>query len=393
MSIVVWGLGLLLAFGGRPCAAQPYDVNTSDVAIANDVPILLLSNPTKGWGLEGDFNFLIRDAGLRVPFMIEDAAPSNCIVIDTSGKIGFGTPNPVASLHILKLTRPAIRLEQNTGVAQYYEWEVDTLGRLALNAFNSTTFNDIPFAIERSTPTNTLYLTTEGSVGIGTSAPDSNSQLDIRSNLLNGLFMKREDANSHYLRVENDTGVFRAGVEGTGNVQFGALTPNRGLNLLAGGTTKLLMNSTGQISFGNAPVAITTHALVHQTGARLTDVGVWANASSRDLKQDIEPITSEQARDTVRALQPVGYRYKSNPQEHYVGFIAEDVPDLVALQDRKSLASMDVVGVLTKVVQDQDKQLGQQQQLIEQQQAALKELTRQMAELKQMVVDGRDRAK
>lgn len=50
---------------------------------------------------------------------------------------------------------------------------------------------------------------------------------------------------------------------------------------------------------------------------------------------------------------------------------------------------MDITAVLTKVVQDQDKQLGQQQQLIEQQQAALKELTRQMAELKQMVTDSR----
>jgi len=35
-----------------------------------------------------------------------------------------------------------------------------------------------------------------------------------------------------------------------------------------------------------------------------------------------------------------------------VGFIAEDVPDLVATEDRKG---MDVVAVLTKVVQDQQK--------------------------------------
>ncbi|MBC8117735.1 MAG: tail fiber domain-containing protein [Candidatus Saccharimonas sp.] len=390
--IVVWSLGLLFIFEGRPCAAQ-FEIHDQDIAIANSLPILLLSNPTKGWGLEGDINFLIRDAGLRVPFMIEDAAPNNCIVIDTSGKIGFGTPNPAASLHILKLTRPAIRLEQTTGVAQYYEWEVDVQGRLALNAFNSATFNDTPFAIERSAPTNTLYLTTEGSIGIGTSAPDSNSQVDIRSSLLNGLFMKREDSNSHYLRVENDTGVFRAGVEGTGNVQFGALTPNRGLNLLTGGTSKLIINAAGQISFGSPPPAITNRALVHQSGAHLTSGGAWTNGSSRALKQDIEPITSEQARDTVRALQPVGYRYKSELDERYVGFIAEDVPELVATNDRKGLAPMDITAVLTKVVQDQDKQLGQQQQLIEQQQAALKELTRQMAELKQMVVDGRDQAK
>ena len=38
-----------------------------------------------------------------------------------------------------------------------------------------------------------------------------------------------------------------------------------------------------------------------------------------------------------------------------VGFIAEDVPDLVATTDRKGLSSMDIVAVLTSVVKDQQK--------------------------------------
>jgi hypothetical protein len=38
-----------------------------------------------------------------------------------------------------------------------------------------------------------------------------------------------------------------------------------------------------------------------------------------------------------------------------VGFIAEEVPDLVAMKNRKGLSSMDIVAVLTKVVQEQQK--------------------------------------
>jgi hypothetical protein len=49
----------------------------------------------------------------------------------------------------------------------------------------------------------------------------------------------------------------------------------------------------------------------------------------------------------------VRYNYKANPREKHVGFIAEDVPDLVAREDRKSLSPMDIVAVLTKVVQEQ----------------------------------------
>ncbi|MBC8115869.1 MAG: hypothetical protein H7062_15900, partial [Candidatus Saccharimonas sp.] len=64
----------------------------------------------------------------------------------------------------------------------------------------------------------------------------------------------------------------------------------------------------------------------------------------------------------MRALQPVGYRYKSELDERYVGFIAEDVPELVATNDRKGLAPMDIVAVLTRVVQDQDRELAEERQ-------------------------------
>ena len=49
------------------------------------------------------------------------------------------------------------------------------------------------------------------------------------------------------------------------------------------------------------------------------------------------------------------YSYKVEKGERHVGFIAEDVPELVATKDRKAVGAMDVVGVLTKVVQEQQK--------------------------------------
>jgi hypothetical protein len=56
---------------------------------------------------------------------------------------------------------------------------------------------------------------------------------------------------------------------------------------------------------------------------------------------------------------------ESNPNEHHVGFIAEDVPDLVASMDRKALSPMDIVAVLTKVIQTQQEEIYQQQMRIE----------------------------
>jgi len=57
----------------------------------------------------------------------------------------------------------------------------------------------------------------------------------------------------------------------------------------------------------------------------------------------------------LAGLNPVKYIYKTNPEDQQLGFISEDVLELVATQDRKVMSSMDVVAVLTKVVQEQQK--------------------------------------
>ena len=76
-------------------------------------------------------------------------------------------------------------------------------------------------------------------------------------------------------------------------------------------------------------------------------------SSSRAKKDDIRALSVEDALAALRQLEPVQFVYETEPNEPYVGFIAEDVPDLVATNDRKGLAPMDIVAVLTQVVQQQ----------------------------------------
>lgn len=124
----------------------------------------------------------------------------------------------------------------------------------------------------------------------------------------------------------------------------------------AGDLTRILIKgASGNISFGtNVFGQLPASPLVHaNTGANLSVGGVWTNASSRDLKQDIVELSSDDAMSALSELNPVTYRYIAEPDEPYVGFIAEDVPELVATGSRKTLAAMDVVAVLTKVVKEQ----------------------------------------
>jgi hypothetical protein len=99
----------------------------------------------------------------------------------------------------------------------------------------------------------------------------------------------------------------------------------------------------------------TDRSLTMRNGATCTAGGVWTNASSRKLKENIHDITAAQALNVLNELRPVAYNYKSDKEDEHVGFIAEDVPDLVASKDRKGMSPMDVVAVLTKVVQELQK--------------------------------------
>ena len=62
--------------------------------------------------------------------------------------------------------------------------------------------------------------------------------------------------------------------------------------------------------------------------------------------------------ETLKNINPVKFNYKQDPdRETNLGFIAEDVPELVATRGRKGMVSMEVVAVLTKVVQEHQKMI------------------------------------
>jgi len=85
-----------------------------------------------------------------------------------------------------------------------------------------------------------------------------------------------------------------------------------------------------------------------------SDGGVtWVNASSREYKDNIQALGAEAAMEALMNLNPVTFTYKTMPEQGHVGFVAEEVPEIVAMRDRKGLSPMDIVAVLTKVVQEQ----------------------------------------
>ena len=126
------------------------------------------------------------------------------------------------------------------------------------------------------------------------------------------------------------------------------------LTIGAGSIDRITIDRDGHVGLG---VARPDHPLEMASGAHVTAGGVWTNRSSRDSKENIAVLSSADAVAAVMALQPVSYNYTAERREDYVGFIAEDVPALLASRDRKSLSTMDVVAALTKVVQEQQRRI------------------------------------
>ena len=104
---------------------------------------------------------------------------------------------------------------------------------------------------------------------------------------------------------------------------------------------------------------------VEVSGGAYCDGKAWIDASSRSLKENIRDLTIEDARETLLGLVPVRYNYKADTSDEHLGFIAEDVPALVASKDRKGMSAMDVVAVLTRVVQEQQKTINELQREVD----------------------------
>ncbi len=118
---------------------------------------------------------------------------------------------------------------------------------------------------------------------------------------------------------------------------------------------RMVISSKGNVGIGgDTGIGIAEPTtLLHLAGGAYSDGYKWYDASSREYKENIKALTREEANQALDGLSPVKFNYKTDKEDKHVGFIAEEVPDLLAAKDRKGLSAMDIVAVLTRVVQEQ----------------------------------------
>lgn len=130
--------------------------------------------------------------------------------------------------------------------------------------------------------------------------------------------------------------------------------------LIYGDFSTNIIKINGSLGVGISP----SYPLHMSSGAYCSAGGIWTDASSRSLKENIRELSTVEALEALSQLNPVIYNYKLDKTDDHVGFIAEDVPGLVATADRKGMSPMDVTAVLTRVVQELRKENEEYRKLI-----------------------------
>ncbi|CAB4180655.1 Intramolecular chaperone auto-processing domain containing protein [uncultured Caudovirales phage] len=248
--------------------------------------------------------------------------------------------------------------------------------------------------------TNAVYIDSTQNVGIGTSSPSSKLQVFASSipeiRIQSGSF---QPALSFY--TDNTTAVARNWAIIADNVAYGDLTFQQsnalGGNPITAGTTRMTIDSSGNLLVGTTSVLNTSlfslagnfalsgtqmnmapsadFEFVQRSAfkmlfyvnaatvvANLSITGVWTNASDARYKENITD--SPYGLATVMALKPRAYNLINLEDKPQIGFIAQEVIDLVpevvesvhnsvTNEDRYTLSYGNMVAVLTKAIQEQ----------------------------------------
>jgi hypothetical protein len=286
--------------------------------------------------------------GGRTPFTIEAGARTNALYVEDGGRIGFGTSTPVVKgLHMKYNDTPTLRLEQD-GSSGWTPQTWDVAGNEA-NFFirDVTNGSKLIFKIKPGAPTSSIFIAADGDVGLGTESPAANLHVDGSGIVQTVVQSDTNDWTAFFASDAYGPAIHWEG-SSANNLRFGPSTDING----TGFSEKMRITGAGDVGIGNTSP---THLLDVGTSGAYCDGGAWVDGSSREYKTNVEGLTSEEATAVVRDLTPIKFNYKTELEEQYLGFIAEDVPDLVATNDRKGLSSMDIVAVLTKVVQEQQR--------------------------------------
>ena len=238
-------------------------------------------------------------------------------------------------------TVPDIHLVDTSSNTNSDDWEIRTedglirMGRLA--------GNQQLFTLEIDAPSNTLHVDSSGRIGINTTVPAEDLQINSTNPAIRLNDTSAGEGHA-VLRVASNT----FGIAGTS-----------GFNVLAVdtrvGSTRFFLNQHGELGLGT----LSPQALLHVNGDARVE-GDVALGSSRALKTAFEPVSSSDILARVADLPVASWRYKREDETaRHIGPFAEDFQRLFGLGDGETISTVDAQGVAFAAIQGLEQELAE----------------------------------
>lgn len=276
------------------------------------------------------------------------------VIIQQSLAVGFDAVNGENfGFDTFRLKENNLRIHfwdtSNSGSFPSNDWRIiindSTNGGASYFAVEDSTAGRIPFRIEAGARASALYVK-DHRIGMGTATPVTD--LHIAYGNTPTIRLDQDGTAGWTAQVwdvcGNESNFYIRDATNASKLPF-RIKPGTPTNTLC-----LKSDDGGRVGIGTW----SPQAKLHVEGNALV-LGNLEVGSSREYKERIQALQAKEAMEALRDLRPVRFHYKAEPKEESLGFISEEVPDLVATNSRKSLNTMDVVAVLARVAQEQQK--------------------------------------
>jgi hypothetical protein len=288
---------------------------------------------TQTWDVaSNETNFFIRDAtnGSTLPFKIRPGAPNSSIDIAADGDVGFGTSTPDGQFDVA-----------HSADANNHAFLISPTSNVGVNIDNGQSPSGL-FDVQTAGGVSRFNVTSDGKIGIGTSQPASDLEIQSATSHLQDTFL--------ITNTNPDTTIFRA------------------LTLSNEGSSKLSFRNTMPSA---SPVEWNIHARHEDGSMRITNsenpgrefnltpdgnLSITGNftangtnyASSIKLKENFAQINSEVLLNKLANLSVSKWNYtKDGDSVKHIGPFAEEFHQVFELNgdDNKTISISDISGV------------------------------------------------
>ena len=277
-----------LSAGNGMAFARQEDIDTAVANLVASAPGTLdtLNELASALGNDASFsttvtNSLALKAPLANPTFTGNATfDSTTLFIDgTNNRVGIGTISPSSTLHLVESTGPVLRLVRTTN---RFDIEADT--------------NAMGF-VSRDSATASAYFSGFGSVGIGTSSPDS--LLHLKSTGDSRMTIESPDANDAYINFSGATNEMSLGFDKSDSAMYitnhGTIATNRlvaikttgnvGIGVDDPSTLLQLYRTSGttEISVGTGTSSTNYGIGTGYSGANVNSFYIWDNTAGKSV--------------------------------------------------------------------------------------------------------------